>query len=48
MILDLDVLVLPCPKEGPTYRPQAVAKGGKAQFPYLEDPNTGVLVGFWC
>lgn len=41
MILDLDALVLPCPKDGPTYRSQAVEKGGKAQFPYLEDPNTG-------
>lgn len=40
MILDLDALVLPCPKDGPTFRPQAVEKGGKAQFPYLIDPNT--------
>lgn len=40
-ILDLDVLVLPCPKGGAVWRPQAVARGGKAQFPYLEDPNTG-------
>lgn len=28
-ILDLDVLVLPCPKDGPTWRPEAVQKGGK-------------------
>eukprot|EP01025_Chloroclados_australasicus_P022394 TRINITY_DN2310_c1_g1_i1.p1 TRINITY_DN2310_c1_g1~~TRINITY_DN2310_c1_g1_i1.p1 ORF type:complete len:402 (-),score=48.34 TRINITY_DN2310_c1_g1_i1:90-1295(-) len=39
--LDLDVLFLPCPKQGPTYRPQAYAKAGKILFPYLIDPNTG-------
>lgn len=41
-ILDLDVLVYPCPKGGPTWRQKAVAMGGKAQFPYLVDPNTGM------
>ncbi|CAD7699431.1 unnamed protein product [Ostreobium quekettii] len=41
-ILDLDVLFYPCPKGGTTYRPKAVELGGKAQFPYLVDPNTGV------
>lgn len=41
-ILDLDVLMLPCPKGGPNYRVEAVQKGGKAQFPFLVDPNTGV------
>lgn len=40
--LDLDVLVLPCPKNGERFRPQLVERGGKAQFPYLVDPNTGV------
>jgi glutathione S-transferase len=40
-ILDLDALVLPCPKGGERYRPEVVARGGKAQFPYLIDPNTG-------
>ena len=40
--LDLDVLVLPCPKKGERFRPELVERGGKAQFPYLVDPNTGV------
>jgi len=40
-VLDLDVLFRPCPKGGSAWRPQAVALGGKAQFPYLVDPNTG-------
>ena len=41
-ILDLDVEMLPCPKGGPTFRPEVFKMGGKAQFPYLVDPNTGV------
>ncbi len=40
--LDLDVLILPCPNRGQRFRPMAVEHGGKAQFPFLEDPNTGV------
>jgi hypothetical protein len=40
-LLDLDVLIYPCPKGGPTYRPQATEMSGKAQFPFLVDPNTG-------
>ncbi|GFR42224.1 hypothetical protein Agub_g3117 [Astrephomene gubernaculifera] len=40
-ILDLDVLVYPCPKDGATWRPKAVSLGGKRQFPFLVDPNTG-------
>ena len=40
-ILDLDAHIKPCPKNGPRFRPEAVARGGKAQFPYLVDPNTG-------
>jgi glutathione S-transferase len=39
--LDLDVLFLPTPKDGPTYRPKAIELGGKKQFPYMVDPNTG-------
>jgi glutathione S-transferase len=39
--LDLDAIVYPCPKGGTVHRPNAVAAGGKAQFPYLVDPNTG-------
>jgi glutathione S-transferase len=41
-ILDLDADVFPCPKRGPRFRPEAVERGGKAQFPFLVDPNTGV------
>ncbi len=44
-VLDLDVLVYPCPKDGPTWRPKAVELGGKAQFPYLVDPNSGRWAG---
>lgn len=40
-ILDLDVMVYPCPKEGTTWRPKAIELGGKKQFPFLVDPNTG-------
>jgi glutathione S-transferase len=40
-MLDLEAWVYPCPKEGPRFRKEVVAKGGKAQFPYLVDPNTG-------
>ena len=43
-MLDLDAQVYPCPKGGPRYRPRAIAHGGKAQFPYLIDPNTGVAL----
>ena len=40
-MLDLEAMIHPCPKNGPRFRKEVVAKGGKAQFPYLEDPNTG-------
>ena len=40
-IFDLDALIHPCPKGGTRFRPEAEKKGGKAQFPYLVDPNTG-------
>jgi glutathione S-transferase len=40
-ILDLEADVFPCPKGGPRFRPEAERMGGKAQFPYLVDPNTG-------
>ncbi|MBW2280018.1 MAG: glutathione S-transferase N-terminal domain-containing protein [Deltaproteobacteria bacterium] len=40
-ILDLDAQILPCPKGGPIYREELLERGGKAQFPYLVDPNTG-------
>lgn len=41
-ILDLDVLVKPCPKGGTRFRPELVQRGGKAQFPYLVDRDAGV------
>jgi len=40
-MLDLEAMIYPCPKNGPRFRKQVVMKGGKAQFPYLVDPNTG-------
>ncbi len=41
-ILDLDAEIRPCPKGGPTFRPEVVRRGGREMFPYLVDPNTGV------
>ncbi|XP_051150210.1 uncharacterized protein LOC127264747 [Andrographis paniculata] len=41
-ILDLDVLFYPCPRNGPNFRPKVSQMGGKQQFPYMVDPNTGV------
>lgn len=38
---DLDAIVYPCPRAGQRYRPLAIEKSGKSQFPYLVDPNTG-------
>lgn len=40
-LLDLDVLIYPCPKGGTTFRPRARQLSGKEQFPFLVDPNTG-------
>ncbi len=39
--LDLEAVIYPCPKGGERFRPKAVELGGKAQFPFLVDPNTG-------
>lgn len=39
--LDIDVLIRPTPKGGTRFRPSVIEHGGKAQFPYLVDPNTG-------
>lgn len=55
-ILDLDVMFYPCPAGGPTWREKVKKKGGKASFPYMVDPNTGVplavpspaTVTFYC
>jgi glutathione S-transferase len=40
--LSLDAMILPCPKGGTRFRDALVERGGKAQFPYLVDENTGV------
>jgi len=40
-MLDLEVMVYPCPKGGTRYRSVVQNLGGKLQFPYLVDPNTG-------
>jgi glutaredoxin len=42
--LDLDAEIYPCPKSGDRYRPEVMRRGGKAQFPYLVDPNTGTAL----
>lgn len=39
--LDLEARVFPCPKGGTRFRPVVRERGGKEQFPYLVDPNTG-------
>ncbi|XP_068663893.1 uncharacterized protein [Aristolochia californica] len=43
-ILDLDVLFYPCPRNGPNFRSKVSEMGGKQQFPYMVDPNTGVAM----
>jgi glutathione S-transferase len=39
--LDLEADVRPCPKGGTRFRRIVRERGGKEQFPYLVDPNTG-------
>ncbi len=36
-VLDLELLVKPCPKGGTRFRTEAIALGGKVQFPLLVD-----------
>jgi glutathione S-transferase len=40
--LDLDAIIYPCPKDGQRYRSEVMKRGGKQQFPFMIDPNTGV------
>ena len=40
--LDLPVRVRPSPYGGERFRPEVVARVGRARFPFLVDPNTGV------
>jgi glutathione S-transferase len=42
--LDLDAMIRPCPKGGTRFRPELVKTHGKAQFPFLHDPNTGAAM----
>ncbi len=42
--LDLDALILPCPKGGTRFRAEAERVGGKQQFPLLVDENTGTTL----
>ncbi len=42
--LSLDPIVYPCPKGGTRYREKVNREGGRYQFPYLVDPNTGVAM----
>jgi len=39
--LDLETRIYPCPKGGTRFRSVVRERGGKEQFPYLVDPNTG-------
>jgi len=39
--LDLDALVYPTPHGGKRFRPKVERLGGRQQFPFLVDPNTG-------
>ena len=40
-ILDLEAEIYPCPRNAPRFRAEVKKRGGKAQFPYLVDPNSG-------
>jgi glutathione S-transferase len=40
-LLDLEARIFPCPKGGRRFRPEVKRRGGKLQFPWLVDPNTG-------
>jgi glutathione S-transferase len=39
--LDLDVRVYPCPKGGTRFRSAVKKLGGRQQYPFMVDPNTG-------
>jgi glutathione S-transferase len=40
--LSLDPIIYPCPRGGTLFRDKVKKEGGRHQFPYLVDPNTGV------
>jgi glutathione S-transferase len=39
--LDLDAMIYPTPHGGKRYRPKVAKLGGKQQFPFLVDPDSG-------
>lgn len=39
--LDLDVMIYPCPQGGKRFRSVVKKLGGKQQYPFMVDPNTG-------
>ena len=39
--LDVDALIYPSPHGGQRFRPKVARLGGKQQFPFLVDPNSG-------
>jgi glutathione S-transferase len=39
--LDLDAMIYPTPHGGKRFRPKVAKLGGKQQFPFLVDPNSG-------
>ena len=42
--LAIDVHLKPSPKGGRRFRPVVIQQGGKAQFPFLIDPNAGIEI----
>lgn len=42
--LHINAEIYPCPKGGKQWREKAIAKGGKAQFPFLVDENTDTAI----
>jgi glutathione S-transferase len=42
--LDLDAVIFPCPKGGGRFRPRVSELGGKLQFPFFVDPNSGAAM----
>ncbi len=42
--IDIGAVIYPCPKSGTRFRPKVVQRGGKSQFPYFVDPNTGTEI----
>lgn len=41
-ILDLEAMIYPCPRQGKRFRPIVQERGGKLQFPWFVDPNSGI------